>query len=188
MDFESAQVVKQVWPPPSEENSLQCQSGIVTRTPDSAHIEIGYDDGTAEWKTPLLSDTERVKKTLCLPENINAYHKASLLLFINRGSKEGGTLTVGINAEIREISASLLPHSPAWYEIPLTMSLVEGSPIIQVFVRTSGANSPEEALEIWGDAHSPTHDSEYNFRHTNDLSSEAGAQTGEYMIRLALER
>jgi hypothetical protein len=188
MDFESAQVVKQVWPSPSEENSLQCQSGIIARTPDSAHIEIGYDDGTAEWKTPLLSDTDRIKKTLCLPEDIEAYRKASLLLFINRGSKEDMTLKVGINAEIRKISASLLPHSPAWYKIPLTMSLLEENPIIQVYLRTSGVDSPEQAPEIWGDAHSPTHDSEYNFRRTNDLSSEAGTQTGEYMIRLVLEQ
>jgi hypothetical protein len=68
------------------------------------------------------------------------------------------------------------------------MSSLKENPIVQVYLRTSGVNSPEQAPEIWGDTHSPTHDSEYNFRLTNDLSPEADVQTGEYLIRLVLER
>lgn len=188
MDFESTQIVEKAWPSPSKEPSSQCQSEIIAHAPDSPRVEIGSDDGTAEWKTPLLTGTDRVKKTLCLPEDIGLYRKVSLLIFANRGSTGEMILTVGINAEIREVPGYALPQSPAWYEIPLEMSLLEEHPAIQVYLRARGVNSPEHAPIIWGDAHSPRRDSEYNFRRTDDLSSEAGPQTGEYMIRLILER
>jgi len=188
MDYESDKIIQQLQAVASGEKGIQRRSEIMTQSPGGSVIEVGSDDGIADWKTPLLSETDRVRKILCLPENIEPYQKANLLIFVSQGGEGDFMLRVGVDTEMFDIPGHALPRSPGWHSIPIEMSMLYDKASIQVYLRVSGLTHPEQAPEIWGDAHTTTVDSMYNLRHTKDLSSEAGSQTGEYMIRLQLER
>ena len=75
-----------------------------------------------------------------------------------------------------------------WYEIPFDIHWLHGKSRISVYIRVSDASQRGNFLQIWGSQKTSTSESMFNFETTEDLSSERGIQTGEYLIRLILRK
>jgi hypothetical protein len=171
-----------------EKAQSDCQPTIASQNQDSSNIELGTDDGSAEWSTPLRVETDRVKKVICLPEDIENYQQAKLLILASRGKDTQFTLRVGIDQYSVNLPGHLVFEQPTWMEIPLDMSALENASRIHVYIRMRGEIAAESAPRIWGDKQEHTTHSTFNFDQTRDLSPDDGKQRGEYLIRLALQR
>lgn len=165
-------------------------SGVLSNISDARKIEMGHDDNSAEWRTFLSSDAERVHKVICLPDNINDYSHSLLKVLMNNAGSGDFVARIFIDdVMIKEYTpASPVPRNATWHEIPFDISLLRGKERIHVYIRVSGASWHGNCLQIWGDQHTSRRDSTLNFNMVDDLSLDAGIQTGEYMIRLALKR
>lgn len=187
MDYESDQERRRaVRPTATERSQPSCQLSIISQAPGLHHIELGNDDGSAEWSTRLNANTMRVKKVICLPETLEPYNTAMLRIFLNHAGNPDFTMQVALDDQ----PVKALPPLPAkaqWYEIPLELSLLAGKTDISVYIRVSGASEARKALYIWGDQDTPMNQSVLDLNTTRDLSPDDGRQTGEYMIRLVLK-
>jgi hypothetical protein len=160
---------------------------ILSQNPDSHRIELGNDDGSAEWSTRLTAETMRIKKVICLPDTLESYDTATLRIFLHHGGSPDFSMQVSLDDQpVRALPP--LPETAQWHEIPLEKSLLTGKSSITVYIRVSGASEAANFLEIRGDQDTLTTQSVFNLKTTHDLSPDEGNQTGEYMIRLVLSR
>jgi len=165
----------------------KCPVSIVSQT--AQEIEYGNDDGTAEWRTYLSEENFRVKKVICLPENLADYHGAALKILMNSGLPGDFIATVSLNDHLlKRYAKREIPYVTAWYEIPFDKALLQGEAQITVYIRVTDASANGNYLQIMGDQDTPTTRSTFNFDMTKDLSYDQGAQCGEYMIRLVLKK
>jgi hypothetical protein len=153
-------------------------------------IELGNDDGLREWKTYLRSETERVKKVICLPENIDDYDYAAVKIFMSNGGSAKFVAQISINDHLIQQYEYTVPRTSTWYEIPFDTALLAGQSHINVYIRVSEASASRQRnyLQVFGDGGVPTTHSVRNFQITHDLSHFEGIQTGEYMIRILLRK
>jgi len=170
-----------------DENTIDCAAQV---HPRGDILEIGNDDGTAEWRSYLAFDDERIKKDLCLPENIAEYREATLQLFLSSGYPGDCTVLISIDDTlIRQFGPRELPYETGWISIEFPPVILYGKQRISVYLRTMNATSENgKYVNVWGDADAPTRTSVFVFDTTDDLSREGNAQTGEYMIRLTLRK
>jgi hypothetical protein len=161
---------------------------VLQRSPDNQNVEFGHDDGSAEWRTRLTSETSRVKKVICLPENLAEYTNAALKIFMNSDGNSNFTAQISIDDHLIKQDHQTMPSIRSWHEIPFDNSILQGKSSINVYVRFAGVPKAGKYLEIWGDQDTPTTQSVLNYNTKDDLSSEEGVQTGEYMIRLVLRK
>ena len=154
---------------------------------NTQRIEFGNDDGSAEWKTALISESDRVKKILCLPDNLEQYTYAALKIFINNGGNRHFTTNIYLDNHLIKTYRRTVPRAENWHEIPFDRKLLEGKPLINVYIRVTEASETGNFLQVWGDQETPTTQSAFNFNITRDLSSDEGVQSGEYLIRLVLK-
>lgn len=167
-----------------------CERPDVLRTADNlAEIELGSDDGSAEWRAILISDGERVHKEICLPDSIEAYSEGVLKILMNNGGNGNFTAQIVIDETvIHEFTPVLsVPRESAWYDIPFDPQILRGKKRIQVYIRVSGASWSGNYLQIWGDQQTSSGRSTWNLDRSDDLSPDQGLQTGEYLIRLVLK-
>jgi hypothetical protein len=169
---------------------LDDAGALLARLPNilnnSAGIELGNDDGTAEWRTRLYDDTLRVSKVIAVPQQLDAYTAAAVKIYMNNGGSADFVAYISLDNYLLKTYAYAVPREPGWQEIPVDLALLYGKSFITVYVRTSGASRNENYLQIWGDKNTPTVHSVFNFDTTDDLSFDDGVQTGEYLIRLVL--
>jgi hypothetical protein len=153
-------------------------------------IELGNDDGSSEWRTFLASDQVRVKKVICLPENIADYNSAALKILMNNGGSGSFVALININNHLikQYDHTDPVPRNVAWYEIPFDKALLLGKSSINVYIRVRGATLKDNFLQIRGDRDTSIKHSVFNFGIDDDLSFDEGIQTGEYMIRLVLRK
>lgn len=163
-----------------------CPADALKPIPTS-QLEVQHDDGSAEWKTPLTTDTSRVKKVFCLPTDRSSYHTAVLKIFLHRTGNDILQVNIWVDDHLLELPRQSFPSFPRWYEIPVDLAVFEGKTAVTVYIRCQSASAKTSALHIWGDQDTPTLLSEFNFQQTKDLSPDPGMQTGEYLIRLALQ-
>ncbi len=161
---------------------------IIGRSTDRKVIELGDDDGSPEWRTYLVSDTDRVKKVICLPENIAEYDEAVLKIFMKGGGGKNFVTRISIDNHVIKWYRHDTPTTQAWHEIPFKNKILQGKSSIHVYIRTFGAKAAGDHLTIWGDQDAPSIHSTFHRDTTDDLSSRQGSQTGEYMIRLFLRK
>ncbi len=186
MDYESdREAAKMV-----DTEKERCKVSVVSQSKINlalqGRIEFGNDDGSAEWRTRLASNTLRVKKVICLPENLAEYDYAALKIFMNHGGNENFIARISIDKHLVKTYDDTAPHIGKWHEIPFEKMLLQGKSSINVYIRVTGATAAGNYLQIWGDQDTPTTLSVFNVDMTNDLSLDEGVQTGEYMIRLVL--
>jgi len=151
-------------------------------------IELGNDDGSAEWRTALTSETQRVKKVICLPENLDEYNYSAVKIFMNNGGGRHFITHISIDDQLIRQYHRTVPRVRNWHEIPFDKNLLQGKSSINVYIRVTGVSEAGNYLEIWGDHDIPNRHSVFNFNTKDDLSSDEGIQTGEYMIRLVLKK
>jgi putative inorganic carbon (HCO3(-)) transporter len=151
-------------------------------------IELGNDDGSAEWRTALTSETQRIKKVICLPENLDEYNYAALKILMNSSDNRNFTTHISVDEQLVRRYHHALPSVRNWHEIPFDISRLQGKSRINVYIRVTGASKAGNYLEIWGDQDTPNMQSVLNFNTKDDLSLDEGIQTGEYMIRLVLKK
>lgn len=163
-------------------------NSVIQRSPDNRTIEIGSDDGSAEWTTYLAADYVRVQKMICLPQDIDDYEYAALKLLMGGGYKQDFTVIISLNNHEIIRYEQTLPEPLTWYEIPFDRQLIEGQSKIYVYIRTLGASTSGNYLRIRGDQDRHAETSVFNFLDTDDLSFNRQEQTGEYMIRLVLRK
>ena len=185
MDYESDLEAKRALPP-EKEGAERCKVNVALQ--NQQEIELGADDGSAEWRTPLTSETVRIKKVICLPENLEAYQRAALEIYMSTNGNKNFTAQISIDDHDLKSSPPTVSGGRKWYEIPFDKSLLQGKASITVYIRVTGASETGGYLEIWGDQDPPNTQSTFNFNTKNDLSSDQGVQTGEYMIRLVLRK
>lgn len=184
LDYESdlealrAGALTQICPPNS----------VIRRSLDNREIELGNDDGSAEWTTYIAADYVRVQKMICLPQNVDDYQYAALKIFMGGGNKQNFTAVISLNNHEIKRYEQTMPETLAWYEIPFERRLLNGQSEIYVYIRTLGASTAGNYLRIRGDQETPTVNSVFNFLDTHDLSFDRHEQTGEYMIRLVLRK
>ena len=163
-----------------------CHINILSQSSDGNVIELGNDDGSVEWKTRLLSEADRVKKVICLPENLDQYHYAALKIFMNNGDSPTFRTHISIDKQLITTYENSIARTARWYEIPFDRAILQGKSSINVYIRVSGTSASGNYLQIWGDQDTQTSDSLLNFDTTDDLSTNDGIQLGEYLIRLVL--
>lgn len=187
MDYESdlivAHIMQQTEPPPAT-----CQPTMLTHNPGSRYVEFGNDDGSAEWNTPLTAETIRIKKEICLPEQLETYDAATLKIFLNYTGRSGNSLQMWLDDHPIALASGSLPQTVQWYNIPIPKRWLEGKRKITVYLRVKGTVVTGSLGQIWGDQHTPTTSSTLNWNVTSDLSPASGVQTGEYLIRLMLTK
>ena len=184
LDYESDREAKFL----EQQRSGMCELKILaTESADRQAPELGRDDGSAEWKTALRLEGERVKKEICLPENLAEYQSAAIKILMNRVGKASLNLRLSLDDSQIAVSEELFSQLPEWREIPVDLSLLQGKSVVNVYLRAD-PSSPDSFLEIWGDQETPRSQSTFNFRQTKDLSPDKGRQGGEYMIRLILRK
>ena len=173
---------------PQDAASEACRQGQPIASPSEQTVrEFGSDDGSSEWRAYLDTETQRVKKILCVPDNLESYSSAALKIFMNHGGSEQFVAHISINEHVIATYDHNIPRKRQWYEIPFDISLLRGQSHINVYIRVSGASySGRNYLQIWADQDTPTTHSSFKFHETHDLSDDKGIQTGEYMIRLVL--
>ena len=159
-------------------------------TADQNVIELGSDDGSAEWRTYLASEVVRVKKVICLPDNTEDFSAASLKIFMGNGGNGNFWADITIDTQlIRRYSPyAPVPRNATWHEIPFDPAILKGKSVVGVYIRVSGATSKDNFLQLLGDRDTIRQSSMFNFQETGDLSQDEGVQTGEYMIRLVLKK
>jgi hypothetical protein len=182
----------------TQEVSNRCQPLTITTIPPDPEaqrgtvqeFEFGSDDGSADWRTYISSEEVRVKKVLCVPENLAEYSSAALKILMNNGGKSNFEATVTINEYVikRYTPTDPVPRIAAWYEIPFDKNLLQGQSRINVYIRVTGGSGIGNSLQIWSDHNTSIGHSVFNFNMTDDLSYNEGRQTGEYMIRLVLRK
>lgn len=163
-----------------------CPSDALT-PPAAPRLELHHDDGSAEWKTSLTTDASRVKKVFCLPADRSGYRTATLKIFLHRTGQDRLQVKIWLDDHLLELPRQSFPAIPRWYEIPVDLALFNGKTIVTVYIRCQSASVTSSALHVWGDRDTPTALSEFNFQQIRDLSSDPRTQTGEYLIRLALQ-
>ncbi len=169
-------------------NSETCKAhSSLLYASNEAKIEIGNDDGSPEWRTRVFSPSDRVKKVLCLPANLDPYNEAALKIFMNHGGNRNLIVQISVDDHLIKTFEQSVSRSAKWHDIPFDKSLLEGKSKINVYIRVNQASETANFLQIWGDQNPPTTQSFFNFNTTKDLSSAEGLQTGEYMIRLVLK-
>ncbi|PID58900.1 hypothetical protein CSB45_02555 [candidate division KSB3 bacterium] len=161
---------------------------VLQRSPDRRVLVLGHDDGSADWRSYLASEDTRIKKTLCLPDDVASYDEAVLQILMNRGVPGDCITDIYVNKELIQPLTHSIPHEPAWNEIPIDISLLHGKRAIHVYVRVRNASASGNYLQIMGDHDTPTARSVFNLDATRDLSLDNGIQQGEYMIRLVLKK
>ncbi len=172
-----------------QRESGECKANsMLRRSPGNTEIELGNDDGTAEWITYLASEEVRVKKQFCLPANLDRYNYAAVKIFMNSEDSEMFVAYISLDdVLIQQYTYSISPVRQ-WYEIPFDTALLQGKSRVHVYVRVAEASTSGNSLHIWGDQDTPTTRSVFNFDESDDLSFHNGIQRGEYMIRLILRR
>lgn len=189
-DYESDLATKRA--PGYFQRDLQACEGtrVLRRSSGDKNIELGNDDGSAEWRTYLASDQVRVKKVFCLPKNIDDYNSAALKIFMNNGGSGDFIALISFNNYLIQQYNPVLPvpRESTWHEIPFDKKLLQGHSRIHVYVRVTNASGSGKYLQIWGDQDTPTIHSVFNHDTTDDLSLDKDVQTGEYMIRLVLRK
>ena len=158
--------------------------------PHGDTLEIGNDDGTAEWRSSLAFDDERIKKELCVPANITDYRSASLKLSLSSGYPGDCTVLISIDDTlIRQFGPRELPYDAEWIDIEFPPVILYGKQRVSVYLRTVDASFENgRYINVWGDANAQTIASVFAYDNTDDLSRDRDAQTGEYMIRLTLRK
>ncbi|GAK51917.1 hypothetical protein U14_03163 [Candidatus Moduliflexus flocculans] len=168
-----------------DEKAIDC---VLQAHQQNNELEIGNDDGTPEWRTHLTDDNERIKKELCVPDDITTYREAFLKLFISRGDPGDCTVLVSIDDTlIRQFNHRELPSESDWIDISFPPIVLYGKKRISVYVRTLGASSNGNFVNVWGDSDVPTTNSVFKFDSIDTLNQGLHAQ-GEYMIRLLLRK
>jgi O-antigen ligase/tetratricopeptide (TPR) repeat protein len=185
MDYESDREAARAMPFQNV-TSERCPANVLFHSEDNQAIELGNDDNSAEWKTSLVADTDRVKKVICLPEHLDAYNYAALKIYMKSGGSGNSVVRVSVDDHLITQPDQTISLGLQAYEIPFDISLLQGKTQINVYIRVIGALLTGNALQIMGDQDTPTTHSVLNYQTTNDLSSAEGVQTGEYMIRLVL--
>lgn len=150
----------------------------------------GRDDGTAEWRVHLNSDIMRIRKDICLPEDLRGYTGAILKILMNNGANGNFTAQIFLEDHLVKTYSPIdpVPRVAHWYEMPVDIDWLRGRRMVRVYIRVSGVSYQGNYLQVWGDDSAPTTGSVLNFGHTDDLSLHDGIQAGEYMIRLVLQR
>ena len=176
-----------------EDESEKCKASFVLKGKTSLalrrEIETGNDDGSEEWRVFLASENARVKKVICLPENLDDYHNAALKILMNHGGSENFVARIAIDDHVIKTYKRDIPRQKQWYEIPFEKQFFQGKSSINVYVRVSDVSyNGGNYLQIWGDLDTPTIHSSFNSHRTDDLSGDRGIQSGEYMIRLVLRK
>ncbi|GAK57161.1 hypothetical protein U27_04126 [Candidatus Vecturithrix granuli] len=167
----------------------KCQFNILTQDLSDANIlELGNDDGIPDWYAPLVSESERVKKEICLPESLDEYRYAALKVFMGTGGKRHFLTHLTIDDQHIATYTHTLPQQANWHEIPFDLTLLRGKSKINVYIRVEEASADGNFLRIGGDQQTPTTCSSLNFYQFGDLSSEKGNQYGEFLIRLVLKK
>ena len=152
-------------------------------------IELGSDDGSDEWRAFLSSETARLKKVICLPEDVKDYRYAALKIMMNHVGSEDFIAWVYVDGQLIKTYDRDIPRRKQWYEIPFDPRILDEKPFINVYVRVEGASyEGKNYLQIWADRDSTTKYSSRDYHQTDDLSSDKGLQSGEYMIRLLLKK
>ncbi len=173
-----------------DEHAIDCASQEQFREKNGeTELEIGNDDGTAEWRSYLALDEERIKKELCVPDDIAAYREASLKIFMSSAYPGDCTVLISIDETlIRQFVPRELPYENSWIDIPFPPIVLYGKQRISVYVRTLQASVADgNYVNVWGDNSVPTTNSVFAFDHVDDLSHGQNVQ-GEYMIRLILKK
>lgn len=151
-------------------------------------IELGNDDGIPDWYAPLISESERIKKEICLPEHLKQYRYAALKVFMGTGGSRHFLTHIKVDDQLIATYSHTLPRQANWHEIPIDPGLLRGKSKINVYIRAEGTSTAGNFLRIGGDQHTPTTCSSLNFHQFSDLSPEKGKQQGEYLIRLVLKQ
>lgn len=153
-------------------------------------VVFGNDDGTPEWRTHLYSDTMRIRKDICLPDDVQTYTTAALKILMNNGANGAFTARFFIDDHLVKTYSPLdpVPRIAAWYEMPVDLELLRDRPMVSVYIRVSGVSNQGNYLQVWGDGDTPNADSVLNFDRTEDLSFHEGIQSGEYMVQLVLRK
>src|SRR4030042_255197 len=115
------------------------------------------------------------------------YQSAAVKLFAKRVGNDSFTIRLSIDDQVLTFPAGTIPMIWRWHEIPVDISRLRGKAAVTLYIRANGA-SENGYLQIAGDQDTPTRYSMLNFQQTNDLSSEEGAQRGEYVIRFILKK
>ncbi|PIE35293.1 hypothetical protein CSA56_04750 [candidate division KSB3 bacterium] len=156
---------------------------------DQHSIELGSDDGFAEWRTYLASKRSRVKKVICLPETTEQYDYAALKIMMSHGGHENFIASIYIDDQPVQFYDREVPHQKHWYEIPFAPSFLRGKTFINVYIRVDEASyRGGNYLQIWGDQKPATEHSSRDYHRKRDLSDDRELQTGEFMIRLVLKK
>ncbi len=188
MDYESDREAEQALPSKKKETE-PCKANVVAQgSSDHQEIELGNDDGSAEWRTRLVSETLRVKKVICLPEDLDEYNYTAVKIYMNNGGNRDFLTQINIDDYLIKQYHHIVPRTAKWYEISFDKTLLQGKSRITVYIRVTDASETGNYLQIWGDQNTPTTHSVFNFDTTHDLSFDEGIQTGEYMIRLVLKK
>jgi len=172
----------------AQKKYVEACDDVVMPVQSAQAYESGSDDGTADWNTPLTEPEQRVRKLICLPNDLSPYRAASLKIMMSSGG--GGSVRPRIFCNDVHISTIGLNVAlmPAWHEIPIDIRMLPELSSASVYIRIPETSSVKHALRIWGDQQMTTIYSVLNMKNTTDLSPTTGTQTGEYMIRLVLYR
>ena len=123
---------------------------------------------------------------MCLPDDLSRYRAASLKIMMNSVGRASVRPLIFLD-EVELSGTTLQPgFTPGWHEIPFELHALEGKSFVHVYIRISGIADTKHTLLLWGDQQPTSTYSVFNFDKVDDLSSAAGKQTGEYMIRLML--
>ncbi|MCP4396080.1 MAG: hypothetical protein GY801_02045 [bacterium] len=186
LDHESEREIQGLTPPTHQHD---CDSAdILQRVSDNRTVELGRDDGSAEWRSYLASEETRIKKSICLPEDMADYDEAVLKILMNSGVPGEFIASFSLNEHLIQRLERSIPYEVSWHEIPFDISLLYGKKKIHFYVRVTNASASGNYLQIMGDRDTPTSQSAFNFGNTEDLSLDEGIQQGEYMIRLVLKK
>jgi hypothetical protein len=149
-------------------------------------VELGNDDGSADWSAPLPSAEQRIRKRICLSSKFHEYQRASLKIFMNHAGRGASRLSIFCDDVPIDFSDGRVSTIPEWHEIPIDVGILEGKSSVNVYLRLQDTHDERNILQVWGDRHTPTTQSVFGLERTADLSAVEGEQTGEYMIRLVL--
>lgn len=161
---------------------------IISRSHDNREIELGRDDGSPEWRTFMGAPHVRVQKMICLPEDLEDYHSATLKIYMSNGGKPDFMTKISINRHLIASFAQSDFAEERWYEFPFDQTILEGKSRAYIYLRVLNASTKANRLHVYGDQGTPTNCSIFNFLETQDLSYDRNVQTGEYLIRVVLKK
>ena len=161
----------------------------LTARDDAATAEFGRDNGTHEWRSVLFREEMRLKKTICVPANLDTYATAALKILLARVGSPEFRVFISVDDQLVATLQQPIPMNTTWTEIPFDLALLRGKRQIHVYLRVSRLIDPAtDYFVVWGDADSPNQASVLNFADTDDLTVYEGVQPGEFLIRLALRQ